>query len=244
MTETYQNTQNIISDNFKYDKILNFEDREYTVAVLNGKSGLIDCEGKPITEFIYDDLSDEFEYDMGYEFGWVNFRNNYDKYCRMRLNGKWGLLDRNGNIIVNFKYSNPVQELGENFIIDLDKDEFSVNSFIMDKNNNIRLDLMFDFVYPRINYAIVQKDYKYGILNNNLNLMIDCKYDYLHGGDNYKYLEATLHDKYGVIDIDENIILDFIYDNVTVEKRNNKYIFKAELDNKSALFNEKGERIA
>ena len=244
MTKTYQKKLNVISNNFKYDKILNFEDRKYTVAILNGKSGLIDINGSPLTEFIYDDLSEEFEDDFGYEFGWVNFRNKYDKYCRMRLNDNWGLLDKNGNIVVDFKYSNPVQEWGENFIIELDKDEFSVNSFVMDKNNNIRLDLMFDCIYPRIGYAIVQKDYKYGILNKDLQLIIGCKYDYLQGGDGYKYLEATLYDKCGVIDLDENIILDFIYDKVTVEKSNNKYVFKAELNNKSALFNENGDRIA
>ncbi len=243
MTKTYKKTLNI-SNNFKYDHILNFEDREYTVAVLNGKSGLIDIKGNPLTEFIYDDLSEEFEYDMGYEFGWVNFWKNYDKYCRMRMNGKWGLLDRNGNVVVDFNYSNPVQEWGENFIIMINKDDFLTTGFIMDKYKNIHLELNFDDIYPRINYAIVVKDYKFGILNNDLQLIIDCKYDYLNGGDGYQYLEATLESKYGVIDLEENIILDFIYDSVTVEKLNNRYIFKAELNNKSALFNEKGERIA
>ena len=55
--------------NFTYDKIVPFHNNEnYTIAIANGKAGLIDLEGNPITEFIYDinkHENDEFFHQKG-----------------------------------------------------------------------------------------------------------------------------------------------------------------------------------
>lgn len=42
----------------------------------------------------------------------------------------------------------------------------------------------------------------------------------------------------------ENIILDIIYDDIEIEKYNNKHIFKVKYNSKYALANEKGEIIS
>ena len=86
--------------NFKYDKILSFWGEKCTIAVLNGKAGLIDYNGNKLTEFIYDDLSDDLDdffeevcLDIGYmPFGhkesktWSTHSGVImnEKYCSMR----------------------------------------------------------------------------------------------------------------------------------------------------------------
>lgn len=242
MTKKFKTMVELMFGNFKYDRILQFDGRDVTVAVLKGKSGLIDFAGNLVTEFIYDDLSEEFYDDIGYDLGWINFPLNNNKYCSMRLNNRWGLIDKKGNVVVDFKYSNPVKEWGENFIIETDKNEGK--SFIMDSKNTIHVDLNFDFIEPRSNYAIVTKDDKDGIIDANLQTLIPCEYDFLNFDDKNKYIRASKNGKVGIIDLKENIILDFIYEDIDIEKFYGNYIFRVYFNDKYALFNEKGERIA
>lgn len=244
MTETYAKTLNIVPNNFKYEDITFIKNRDFLIATLNGKIGLLDTNGNPISEFIYDNpLYDDV---LWYEFIWCNKQYHNKKYCNMSLNNKWGIIDFYGNTIIDFKYSNPIEIWGENFIIELNKEIIGENHYyylIMDKNQNIHLDLNFDYVNTRGNFAIVEKNYKHGIINRKLQFLTDLKYDNLFAGDNYKYISASINNKSGVIDLKENIILDFLYDYVEIEKLGNRYLFKTELNNKFALFNEAGERI-
>ena len=230
---------------FKYDKIIPFAhaQKDFTVAIINGKSGLINFAGKQITEFIYDDMSREFDDESYYDVGWVHFENRDDKYCKMRLNGKWGLLDGKGNTIVDFKFSNPVQEWGENFIIS-EGDDNSYVEYPMDKYGNIHYELTFDRIIPHSDFAIVVKNEKYGIVDNNFKTVIDLKYDRLCTCYNNKFICAQICDKWGIIDIQKNVLLDFIYDDVEIEKYNDTYIFKVKYNNKYALLNVNGEIIS
>jgi len=247
MTESVISKENIELrfGNFKYDKIIPFShsQRDYTVAILNGKSGLIDINGRELTEFIYDDMSNEIEDESYYEVGWIHFEHPYDKLCRMRLNGKWGLLDNNGNIVVDFKFANPVQEWGENFIIGKSEKE-AYKEFVIDKNGNIHSELCFDGIIPCSEFAIVIQNKKYGIIDKNYKIIVDYKYDYLYAGYTDKFLTAKIGKKWGIIDLKENIILDFIYQDIEIENYNKKCVFKAKYNNKYALFNIKGKRIA
>jgi hypothetical protein len=235
----------LIFGNFKYDIIIPFYHvkKGYTVAVLNGKSGLIDYNGNQLTEFIYDDMSKEFEDESYFGVGWVHFENRYDKYCRMRLNGKWGLLDNNGNVIVDFKYSNPVQEWGENFIIAENKNN-SYTETVMDKNGNIHSELSFERIIPHSDFAFVIKNEKYGMIDNNFNTIIECKYDCLYSDYDSKFISAEKDHKWGILDLNENVVIDLLYQDIEIEKYNDNYIFKVKYNDKYALFNEDGKRIA
>ncbi len=232
--------------NFKFDRILQFDGREYTVAILNGKSGIIDYKGNQITDFIYDDLSDEFPYDIGYDRGWIFWWNDNKKYCRMRLNGKWGLLDKNGNVVVDFKYSNPVQEWGENFIITLEKEisgETHLTYFIMDKNKNIHAELNFDEICLCSQYAIVTRNNINGVIDSNFKTIIPFEYEFLGAISSDKFMNALKDGKWGVIDFNGNVILDFMFDNIDIEQVNGKHIFRVLFQNKFAIFDEDGMKI-
>ena len=240
-----QENVELMFGNFKYDRIVPFyhSNNNYTVAIMNGKSGLIDFNGKQLTEFIYDDLSKEFVEEFPDDFGWMHFENSWNKYCRMRLNGKWGLLDKNGNIVVDFKYLNPVQEWGENFIIQSEEENFCTQ-LIIDRNQNVIKELYYDSITPEGEYAFVIKNGKCGLINNEFQTLIKCKYDSLHKMYEHKYLSAYNADKSGVVDLKGNVILDIIYDMVEIAKFDNKYTFSVKSNNKYALFNEEGIRIA
>ena len=61
------------------------------VAELNGKFGLIDIQNQNLTAFIYDDMF-----------------VSEDKIYASK-NKKWGRIDKKGNIIVDFKYYDPME---------------------------------------------------------------------------------------------------------------------------------------
>ena len=159
----------------------------------------------------------------------------------MRLNGKWGLLDSNGNVVVDFKYSNPVQEWGENFIIRLNRKcagEEKSTYFIMDKNKNIHAELNFDSIYPHANFAIVEKDNRYGIIDKDLKFTVAVVFDYLMPARyENEYLCGSKSGRWGILDYKGNIIFGFMYEEVSVEKIDGKYIFKLMSGGKWSLFN-------
>ncbi len=160
----------LIFGNFKYDDIMPFCGTNYTVAILNGKAGLIDLNGTSLTEFIYDDLreycDDEDECNIWLIMG---------KYCTMRLNDKWGVLDDKGNVVYDFIYDNEIEML--------DHEEYI-------------------YVYANGKTRVMDKDLK-PILKNDYDL-IDKACDDL--------FSVKINNKYGYVDKDDKIIIDFIYD--------------------------------
>ena len=72
----------------------------------------------------------------------------------------------------------------------------------------------YDVIRPIDNYYLVRKDNKFGLLDSKGKTMIECKYDYIDFDLNRKYLYAILNNKLGVININGNVIIDFIYDGI------------------------------
>lgn len=96
------------------------------IAILNGKSGLYERNGKLVLPVIYDEISkisyggwdaQIFKIKVNDKFGWVDstgteilppiyenvnyFRNGL---FPVKLDGKWGVIEKNGNVVINFKY--------------------------------------------------------------------------------------------------------------------------------------------
>jgi len=63
----------------------------------NGRYGLADSEGKPLTGFVYDDV--EYVNSRSVDTPFVG-----GEYIRVRRNGKWGILARDGKEVVAAKY--------------------------------------------------------------------------------------------------------------------------------------------
>ena len=226
-------------DGFQYDKIINFNYMNFTIAVKNGKAGLIDINGKPITDFIYDDLTDYYDKDED-SAGWMVYE---DDYCVMRLNGKWGVLNYNGKVIVDFQHDDEITtySVGDKIIV-VQNNKYS----LIDINGNL-ITNEYDTIMPQINgYACVTLGNNVGIINSNGELVIDCKYQWVEVSNSDYFSVCTHDDCWGIIDKKQNVILDFKYDNINIcnSKDGKNVVFVTELNGKSALFNTDSNRIA
>lgn len=60
--------------------------------------------------------------------------------------------------------------------------------------------------------AIVKQNGKYGVINNNFNIVIDCQYNNLKKISNNLYAACNGNgSNWGIIDLSNNVIADFIY---------------------------------
>jgi len=224
---------------FVYDNIISFHYMNFTVAIKNGKAGLIDIAGNPLTDFIYEDLTDHYDKDED-STGWMLYEDNY---CVMRLNGKWGILNYKGNTIVDFKYDDEIAtySVGDRIIVVAD-DKYT----LIDLNGNIITD-KYDTIMPHIDsLACITLGDNVGIIDSNGEGVIDCKYKWVQPSSSGYFAVSNHDDKWGVLDRNQNVILDLEYDfvDISISKDSETVVFNVNLNGKSALYNTSGERIA
>ena len=87
-----------------------------------------------------------------------------------------------------------------------------------------------EIVYRDHSYGcyIIKQNNKYGYIHHWA-LSISCKYDelkYYKYDDSCNFFIVCINGKYGVIDLSEKIIIDFIYDMIEFGSNGNKYILK------------------
>ena len=234
-----------------YDLIEYRED--FIVAVKNGKMGLIDNQGKPLTEFLYDYYSE-------------NEQNNRLNFCNkvipMSYKGRWGVIDNNGKVIIDFRYDNircfydysyvelnrkqgVIDDKG-NLIVELKYDDIGIleeelipvkinNKYgYIDNTGTEIIKPIYDYLfYDGFSLILACKDGLTGFINTNNNTVIDFKYqlDTRMGFYERDYSLAKLNNKYGIIDKQGRTIIDFIYDDIKIDKSP----FIAKLDNKYSL---------
>ena len=211
----------IMPTDFEYDNIVGFHYMNFTVAIKNGKAGLININGKPLTGFIYDDLTDYYDKDDD-SAGWMLYE---DDFCVMRLNGKWGVLNYAGKTIVDFKYDNEIitYSVGDRIIV-VANDKYS----LIDINGNVITD-KYDTIMPQINgYACVTHGDNVGIIDSNGKVIVDCIYKWVEPSNSEYFAVSTHDDLWGIVDKQQNVILTLKYDSVDI------CISK---DNKTVVFN-------
>lgn len=231
----------------KYDKIIPFRGTNYTVALLDGHAGLIDLEGNPLTEFIYDDLSEHYYDKERKENLWDVYRK---EFCQMRLNNKWGVLNDKGEVFINFEYDNEIEIRQTynltNFIIHLDKRNCRFY------NSNTKQFVGGDFSYISETrhkdrfYFSKNKNCK-GVMDENGNVIFQPNYNdkfsfwLLRQGYNSDGFVLRKNQLWGFIDFDGNIKIDFIYELLEGTRSN---LFVAKLKNrKLGVINDKSEQI-
>lgn len=190
-----------------------------------------------INSFCLDDESKIVKFNIAYdmsEFGDSKFilisKRGYKKYTVMNKDGK--VIVDNFDYIPTIKYNYVICHDIDNNIdkyIDFNGNErFSIKNIniISKKDKTVKL----SNIYIIDENGIVYKKYvfgkeKYGLLNDDLNVIAKCKYDdisYLGDG----YYSVCLNDNYGVIDIDGNIIFDIKYNDTSYDIENNLIIVK------------------
>ena len=129
-----------------------------------------------------------------------------------KLNGKWGFIDKNGNVVIDFKYTHTYNILGsDEKYIGVSIDKLNTNTLgLIDKDENQILP--FEYEFPYLAYIdndrfIVSKNGKCGIIDRNNNVIANFIFDdifpiCLAKSEVKQYYQARVDDKYGFIDRD------------------------------------------
>lgn len=164
----------------------------------------------------------------------------YEEYTKVKINGKWGVLDLSNNIIITPQYE-------ELFYSGNDFWEISINNKkgIIDTLGNIILPTIYDELYSINNtHILAVKDSKYGVVDFRGKIIIPFHYDklvFLNLKRKDFYFYATKNHTMGIIDTNNNIIIPFIYKKLVYL---NKNTIAAKIGkNKFILINEKNEQI-
>lgn len=143
------------------------------------------------------------------QFEYVNKDDNTDGIVRIYKNGKWGVADKDGNLIADVNYDT-VDNFYEGRAIVSENGKYG----FIDLDSNIIVKPKYMFAYPFVNgYAVIQgENEKYGAIDKQGNLVIEpLYYDYISSFDINGYAKAMnfADGKNVAIDINGEIIKDF-----------------------------------
>ena len=150
------------------------------------------------------------------QFSHIYLKNNNDRYAVVALINKKGIIDEEGKIIIEPKFDNCEIISDDRFLI------YEENSVILANNNGeyINQKIIADWVHAqfiKINNAYVIKYFlfrikekHYGVVDNNFNLILDCKYDHIKYISNDTFF-AILNGKNIVLNNQNIIIKEFSF---------------------------------
>ena len=161
-----------------------------------------------------------------YKVELVDINEEDVKYYVFEIDEKYGILDKEGNVIIEPMYSkiqipNPTMDI---FIVSKDEKKIVVNS----QNNQILNEfeevgaISIKKTIGIVPYEKTVLKYKqgnfYGLIDFTGKKIVDAKYEEISGLD-YKegFLKVKLNDLYGIINIKGTKIIDTEYDNITVD---------------------------
>lgn len=216
----------------------------------SSQNSLIDClvelyKKYPESEIInqhYDSIKGFYEEEF---FSVENIDDFQGKYATFENSGKKGLLNEDGDIIIEAVYDEIIYNGKDTDSITV-KDGNEVFWVNEDGYKTKETDDTYDGMGALSNQRVlVEKNGKYGYLDSNLKLKIEPQYDAATAF--YKNMAAVKKgDKWAIINRKGEAITEFIYDNVAVNSRNvcseNEVIGVCQ-SGKWFLIDEKGERI-
>lgn len=184
----------------KYDHIDDFN-AVITITKLKDKYGIINIKGKEVSPPIYQEIKP------------INFLISF---VDVQLDGKWGVLDLQGNVLVIPKYADPVGIYFSEYTV------VSLTTVVSTgKENKV-----------------------YGVIDNtSFKEIISPKYFFLKdiGFGYLKVIKDEKNKKYGLIDVNEKVIFDNKYDDISAISKN---IISYKKNNKWVLVNSKGYSIS
>lgn len=216
-------TGEVILDN-EFDSIYRIKELEqpYIIAKKNGQYGLLN-NTRILIGFNYQEL-------------------NYDENANLiivKRSKNYGIINMEGNKVLPLEYSNISIE---GIYIIGTKNE-AIEKFTL-AGQPVTND-----IYMRIDktnsdyYISIDKNYNYGILDKNMNVILENKYDYLEYIFNNLVIARNSSGKYGIINLQEQNLLSFDYDVVQVIK-DTQIIQGIILDTNTVhLYNSNMERI-
>lgn len=168
----------------------------YAIENEEGKIALFSEEGSPLTDFVFDSIS-----------------NFYKGFAIVYQNHLQGLVDRDGTTKLETKYQYiKISERGK-----IEAQFQSEWKFINDKNETVQ-QIYADEIKPagKKSYYIRKGDH-WGVMNEELKLVIPILYEKIIGIEQERYL-VRKNSKMGVIDSESKEVIPFLYDSLIVDQ--------------------------
>ena len=193
----------------------------------NGKYGLLNINGRKITDAIYDSI-ETLEYKDG-----ILKVSQGEKFGLISLNGDEIVKPEYNSIATDGYYNQDTKYEAAGYIVNVRTDEGYRYGYINSEGKQI-LDTMYTSL-KRITeikddenvYLIVSLDNKYGVLKNDEQI-IECKYDNIEYNEETELIKVRNEGKYGVYNLDGNEIvpvenMDIVFrgKRITAKKTNN-----------------------
>lgn len=151
-----EHSQLIIKNIFEY--IYPFNKNGYAVVkATNGKYGVIDTQNNLKLDTIYTKIG---------EF--------YNNRAVIQLENRYGVIDTNYNIIVKPTYDY-IEEFIQLYSIYKINEKFGCIS----SDGVVKLQPMYSSIIRKVNHNLIKKDSKWGIIDNQCNLTISPKFDFI-----------------------------------------------------------------
>ena len=212
--------------NCEYDDIYTLKGIENSLIIeKGGKLGLVDDNGRIIIDAIYQEIAPLGEDDL-------------DGFITKNAEGEFGVIGvgKEQKLANNYEKIEPI--VGSNlFVITEGEKQKLVNS-----RGTVILEEGFDKIAEILKDSkkiIFVKDNLYGVMSTDGNVIIENKYQKLSELEN-GYLVAKQEDKYGIIDIENNVKLYFNYNSINYNKELKLYIAE-DTDFKSSIINNEFE---
>ena len=203
----------------------------------NGKYGLIDFNGKKITNAIYEEI-DTLQYKEG--------------ELLVKQNGKYGIINIKGTKIIKPNYDTIEADQfyekdsgykNDGYIVSKTTDEGYRYGYV-DNNGKEIVSTKYNDL-SRINeisgndiYNICAENGKYGLLKNG-KIVISNEYQSLMYSESNNTLIAKKGKKYGVLSLDGDIIVPFSYNQISV---NGKYIYAVDNNENTVVYSTDGKQ--
>lgn len=201
------------------------------------KYGLIDYGGKQITEAIYGSIDS-----LGYKEGELLVEQN-NKYGVINIKGTNLVPIKYETIKVDGYYSDKDKSANSGYIVSIKTDEGYRYGYI-DVDGNVLLDTEYNDI-SRVTdkddvtdiYLVASKNGQYGVYKNKSQI-INTEYQSIQYSKNIDSFIIEKSKKYGVSDINGNVIVEVKYSQIDI---NGKYLYVKEKDGLTEVLNDKGE---
>ena len=133
----------------------------------------------------------------------------YEGLAAVRLNGKWGYIDKSGNVVIPLKYD-LAYGVKEGLALVKSNGKYG----FIDKSGNVVIPLKYDDAASfNEGLALVKLNGKCGFIDKSGNVVIPLKYDLAYG---FKegLAPVKLNSKWGFIDKNDNVVIPLKYDGV------------------------------
>lgn len=196
---------------YDYDSISAIQSIKNAYRVLkNGRYGVIDNTGKELVKAEYLDVTN-----LG--------KDNKEGFIVKNAEGKSGIVDYSGQVVIETKYDEVKKVYGNQMYVVKQEGK----EVIAKKDGTVielaGYDEIKEILKSEDNGFIYTKNGKYGIMKLTGEAIIDAEYDDLKESKTGIYI-AKKDSKYGIIDINKEIKVQFIYTNITYNEKADLYV--------------------